>query len=58
MLIRTKNGTLTHNIRLTESDLTNLVNKIVLKQSNDIVMFLRRRSDLIDNLIEKNIDEF
>lgn len=47
-----------YNIRLTESDLTNLVNKIVLKQSKDIVMFLRRRSDLIDNLIEKNIDEF
>jgi hypothetical protein len=46
-------------IRLTESDLVRIVKRVVSEgsQEDKLDMYLRRRSELIDELIEKNIDE-
>ena len=46
-------------IRLTESDLARIVKRVISEgsQEDKLDMYLRRRSELIDELIEKNIDE-
>jgi hypothetical protein len=46
-------------IRLTESDLTHIVRRVINEKSkeNGLDLFIKRRSSLIDELIEKNIDE-
>ena len=46
-------------IRLTESDLTRIVRRVINEKSkkNGLDLFVKRRSSLIDELIEKNIDE-
>ena len=46
-------------IRLTESDLAHIVKRVINEGSEEdkLNMYLRRRSELIDELIEKNIDE-
>ena len=46
-------------IRLTESDLSRIVKRVINEKSkeNELDQFIKRRSSLIDELIEKNIDE-
>jgi hypothetical protein len=46
-------------IKLTESDLTRIVRRVINEKSkdNELDIFIKRRSSLIDELIEKNIDE-
>jgi hypothetical protein len=46
-------------IRLTESDLVRLVKRVINEEleEDELNLFLRRRSELIDELIEKNINE-
>ena len=46
-------------IRLTESDLARIVKRVISEESeeDELNLFLRRRSELIDELIEKNINE-
>ena len=46
-------------IRLKESDLTHIVRRVINEKSkeNGLDLFIKRRSSLIDELIEKNIDE-
>ena len=46
-------------IRLTESDLARIVKRVISEKSeeDELNLFLRRRSELINELIEKNIDE-
>ena len=46
-------------IRLTESDLNRIVKRVINEEleEDELNLFLRRRSELIDELIEKNINE-
>ena len=46
-------------IRLTEKDLSRIVKRAINEKSkeNELDQFIKRRSSLIDELIEKNIDE-
>jgi hypothetical protein len=44
-------------IRLTERDLTRMVKRIINEKYDELNLFLIRRSDFINELIEKNIKE-
>jgi hypothetical protein len=46
-------------IRLTESDLNRIIKRVISEEleEDELNLFLRRRSELIDELIEKNINE-
>ena len=44
-------------VKLTQSNLNYIVKQVISEQSDKAQIFLRRRKRLIEDLIEKNIDE-